>query len=227
MYFPTVYFIIIEVDGGCLSVQTVTVMNTTNCWHRVVWCSLCPWPYRLYHLPLYFLLTSVALCLQCFDTVGWAAGRASGLWKTKWWGAGVVVCLERGADLHMVQLMPLPLTVSCFSKIQIGFIFLVPAHPGSPRQRAMKWVCVCVCSFLYRSVCCQNCPLSRGMWPPPNTWFLGPIWVHSVPQTASRLVQPFCRAHGCDQLMHTLTHTHAHTHIHTHARTHKQRDTHT
>ena len=56
----------------------------------------------------------------------------------------MVVCLERGADLHMVQLMPLPLTVSCFSKIQIGFIFLVPAHPGSPGQRAMKWVCVCV-----------------------------------------------------------------------------------
>ena len=44
----------------------------------------------------------------------------------------MVVCLERSADLHMVQLMPLPLTVSCFSKIQIGFTFLVPAHPGSP-----------------------------------------------------------------------------------------------
>jgi len=52
--------------------------------------------------------------------------------------------LERGADLHMAQLMPLPLTVSCFSKIQIGFTFLVPAHPGSPRQRAVKRVCVCV-----------------------------------------------------------------------------------
>jgi len=52
--------------------------------------------------------------------------------KTEWWAAGMVVCLERSADLHMVQLMPLPLTVSCFSKIQIGFTFLVPAHPGSP-----------------------------------------------------------------------------------------------
>jgi len=60
----------------------------------------------------------------------------------EWWGAGVVICLERDADLHMIQLMPLPLTVSCFSKIQIGFTFLVPAHPGSPRQRAVKWVCV-------------------------------------------------------------------------------------
>jgi len=62
--------------------------------------------------------------------------------KTEWWGAGVVICLGRGADLHMVQLMPLPLTVSCSSKIQIGFTFLVPAHPGSPGQRAVKRVCV-------------------------------------------------------------------------------------
>ena len=53
----------------------------------------------------------------------------------------MVICLERGADLHMVQLMPLPLTVSCFSEIQIGFTFLVPAHPGSPGQRAVG-VCV-------------------------------------------------------------------------------------
>jgi len=44
----------------------------------------------------------------------------------------MVVCLEQGADLRMAQLMPLPLTVSCFSEIQIGFTFLVPAHPGSP-----------------------------------------------------------------------------------------------
>ena len=48
----------------------------------------------------------------------------------------MVICLERGTDLHMAQLMPL--TVSCFSKIQTGFTFLVPAHPGSPGQRAVK-----------------------------------------------------------------------------------------
>jgi len=58
----------------------------------------------------------------------------------------VVICLEFGADLHTAQLMPLPLTVSCFSKIQIGFTFLVPAHSGSPGQRAFNGcVCVCVC----------------------------------------------------------------------------------
>ena len=62
--------------------------------------------------------------------------------KTEWWGAGMVICLERGADLHMAQLMLLPLTVSRFSKIQIGFTFLVPADPGSPGQRAVKLVCV-------------------------------------------------------------------------------------
>ena len=56
----------------------------------------------------------------------------------------MVICLERGADLHMSQLMPLPLTVSCFRKIQVGFTFLVPAHPGSPGQRAVKRVCVCM-----------------------------------------------------------------------------------
>jgi len=50
--------------------------------------------------------------------------------KTEWWGAGVVICLEQGSDLHMAQLMPLPLTVSCSSKIQIGVTFLVPAHLG-------------------------------------------------------------------------------------------------
>ena len=54
----------------------------------------------------------------------------------------MVICLERDTDLHMAQLMPLPLTVSCFSKIQIGFTFLVSAHPGSPGQTAVKWVCV-------------------------------------------------------------------------------------
>ena len=62
----------------------------------------------------------------------------------------MVICLERGADLHMFQLMPLPLTVSCFSKIQIGFSFLEPAHLGSPGERAVKRVCVCVC------VCCTK-----------------------------------------------------------------------
>ena len=78
--------------------------------------------------------------------VGWQEGHLA--CKTlEWSGAGVVICPERGADLHMAQLMPLPLTVSCFSKIQTGFTFLVPAHQGSPGERAVKRVCVCVCKM--------------------------------------------------------------------------------
>jgi len=60
--------------------------------------------------------------------------------KLEWWGTGVVICLERGADLHIAQLMPLPLSVSCSSKIQIGFTFLVPAYPGCPGKEAVKWL---------------------------------------------------------------------------------------
>jgi len=83
------------------------------------------------------------LCLQCFDAVGWAAGRACKNWVVRCWRG----CLERGADWHMAQLMPLPLTVSFFSKIQIGFTFLVPAHLGSPGKGPLNG-CVCVCQLM-------------------------------------------------------------------------------
>ena len=80
----------------------------------------------------------VRILLNAFSAltllVGWQEGHP-----------GMVICLERGADLHTAQLMPTPLTVSCFSKIQIGFTFLVLAHPGSPGLRAVKRLCVCVC----------------------------------------------------------------------------------
>jgi len=64
--------------------------------------------------------------------------------KPEWWGAGVVICLERGADLYMSQLMPLPLTVSCFSKIQIGFTFWYWLTWVVPEKRPLNG-CVCVC----------------------------------------------------------------------------------
>ena len=73
--------------------------------------------------------------INAFSALMLLVGRQEGhpaCKKTEWWGAGVVICLERGAHLHTAQLMPLPLIVSCFSKIQIGFTFLVPAHLGSP-----------------------------------------------------------------------------------------------
>ena len=97
--------------------------------------------------------------------------------KTEWWGAGMVICLEwcadmhmaqlmplplisleRGADLHMAQLMPLPLTVSCFCKIQIGFTSLVLAQPGCPGQRAVKRMYV----FTYLLTCCDEGRHSPG-----------------------------------------------------------------
>jgi len=74
------------------------------------------------------------------------------------WQEGHLACkklsgempVERCADLHMAQMMPLPFIVSCFSKIQIGFTFLVPAHPGSPRQRAIKWVLFYMHYFVFQ-----------------------------------------------------------------------------
>ena len=90
---------------------------------------------------------SVALAWSAFSAltllVGWQEGHPA-CKKLEWWGAGVVVCLERGAGLHMAQLMPLPLTVSCFSKIQIGFTFLVLAHLGSPGNGPLNGLNGCV-----------------------------------------------------------------------------------
>ena len=66
----------------------------------------------------------------------------------------MVICLEQGADLHMAQLMPLPFTYSCFSKIQIGFAFLVPALLGCSRKRAVEWACFCFCPCILSKVLC-------------------------------------------------------------------------
>jgi len=71
----------------------------------------------------------------------------------------------------MVQLIPLPLTVSCYSKIQIGFTFLVPAHLGSPGKRAVKRVCEC---SLYLPSVLWRCWLGgrKGIRPVKN-WAVG------------------------------------------------------
>jgi len=76
------------------------------------------------------------------------------------------ICLEQCADLHIAQLMPLPLTVSCFTKIQIGFTFLVLAHVGSLGQRAVKRVCVCVCMYgiLLRQLFFVAAVVYSGSW---------------------------------------------------------------
>jgi len=74
----------------------------------------------------------------------------------------VVICLERGSDLHVAKLMSLPLTVSCFSKIQIVFTFLVPAQPGSPGKGLLNG-CVCLVSIL----------LALRMWQQLSLFFTG------------------------------------------------------
>jgi len=99
--------------------------------------------------PLLSLCTFFFMCIPTLPSVLWRCwlGGRKGIRPIKnlvWWGTGMVICLERDADLHMAQLMPLLLTVSCFSKIQIGFTFLVPAYPGGPGKRAVIRGCVCV-----------------------------------------------------------------------------------
>jgi len=95
----------------------------------------------------------------CKNTaVGCWRGFAAFAWLT----VVSYVCLERGAGLHMAQLMPLPLTVSRFSKIQIGFTFLVLAHPGSPGQRAFKRVCVCARARARVRVCVCDAKQAAG-----------------------------------------------------------------
>jgi len=67
----------------------------------------------------------------------------------------MVICLEQGADLHMAQLMPMPLTVSCFSKIQIGLPFwyrLTQVVPEKWPLNVCVWVLLLLHSVLTRSV---------------------------------------------------------------------------
>jgi len=89
----------------------------------------------------------IYLYISAFSALTLLVGCQEGHPAYKKLSGGVLewfICLERGADLHMSQWMPLPLSVSCFSKIQIGFSFLVPAHPGSPRKTAVRRVYVCM-----------------------------------------------------------------------------------
>ena len=126
------------------------------------------------HMFLLLLIIAVIItpnqCLYASSALTLLVGRHEGHPACKKLSGEVLAPLARGADLHMAQLMPLPLTASCFSKIHIGFTFLVSAHPGSPGQRAVKrgceCVCVCVCvllgpitTLLLVTACCHSCSL--------------------------------------------------------------------
>ena len=112
------------------------------------------------HRPHYISSNRLHLCTLCmrqsliiinqFHPYAFSArrcwlGSRKGTWPVEYCLVGCWRGYLSGAScrLHMAQLMPLPLTVSCFSKIQTGFTFLVPARPGSPGKRAVKRVCVC------------------------------------------------------------------------------------
>jgi len=133
----------------------------------------------------YLFFCCLHACYSAFSALMLLVGRQEGnlaCKKTEWWVAGVVICLDRGADLHMAQLMPLPLTVSCFSKIQTGFTFLVPAHPG--RTTYVQVVldigplngCMCTCMLCYHlmHLYFQNCIIVTCYITPMSTCHLSP-----------------------------------------------------
>ena len=108
----------------------------------------------------------MAGCLQCFDRCRLGGRNGIRPVKTEWWGAGVVICLERGAHLHITNCLLLKtnsllFTLLRFSKIQIGFTFLVPAHPGGiDRDKGPLNVCVLlghgtlrICPTVPRVIC--------------------------------------------------------------------------
>ena len=111
----------------------------------------------------------------------------------------MVICLQRGADLHMAQLMPLPLTVSCFSKIQIGFTFL---------KFSVN------CKMQITSLCQEQLMLTSRS---KSIVSCGRSYVKLVdsilvPSTYTGLLSR--------SSWHTHRHTDTHTHARTHARTH-------
>ena len=144
--------------------------SSYNCWscesitiHIIVLLHLLKklvFKYSNFYLILDHIWSHMRSVVDAISTLTLLVGRKEGhpaCKKTEWWVAGMVICLEWGADLHAAQLMPLPLTVSCFSKIQIGFTFLVPVHPGSPRKKALKHVCACVRG------CVRACARARSL----------------------------------------------------------------
>ena len=132
---------------GCQEKHMACNKSAMRCWHGYRW--HCLHSLLLYAIVFFsdFKLFSIIHITFTFSALTLSVGRQKGhpaCKKESGGGADMVICLEWGADLHTAQLMPLPLTVSCFSTIQIGFTFLVPAHPGSRGKRAIKKVFVCV-----------------------------------------------------------------------------------
>ena len=137
----------------------------------------------------------------------------------------MVVCLERDADLHTAKLMPLPLTISCFSKNQTGFTFLVLAHPDSPGQTAVKRVFVLFVIFMFFSVWCwimqaTDQPLHAPKYPTPycnsSLTYIQRIqhW-HTLQQCLVHLAPVECILQHDTTERRPVLQTHTHTHTHT------------
>jgi len=97
--------------------------------------------------------------------------------------------------LRMAQLMPMPLTVSCFSKVQIGFTFLVPTRLGNPGQRAVIRVCVCVCvsgtgSPVFAAYCYRRAAVAWSVHP-RGILLLGLSWINPTGWPTYRLCLAF------------------------------------
>ena len=75
------------------------------------------------------------ICTALSLLFGWQEGHPA-CKKLDWWGTGMVICLERDADLLMSQLMPLSLTVSCFSKNPDWFYLSGAGSPGQSRKKS-------------------------------------------------------------------------------------------
>ena len=119
----------------------------------------------------------------------------------------MVICLERGADLHVAQLIPLPLIVSCFSKIQTGFTFLVLDHQGSPGQRAVKRVCCNCGNYLRHKVSQLRVSLSEMC---NSQGCRGDVISIPIPTAESRAAE--------EMEFLSPPHTHTHGDPHTHGR---------
>ena len=105
------------------------------------------------------LTSIISIFLACyhvaFSALTLLVWRQEGHPACKNLSGGVLAWLSVWSEVQTC-IWPLPLTVSCFSKIQIGFTFLVPAHPDSPGKKAVKRACVCVCYHVAKNE--KNCP---------------------------------------------------------------------
>ena len=149
----------------------------------------------------------------------WLGGR-KGIRPVKNWAVGCWCGYLSGARCRLAYgpADATALTVSCFSKIQIGFTFLVPAHPGSPGKRAVKWyvcVCVCVCgewAYFWKVI---NKPIRNVVyWPRDkervlqSTWRrfdgVSPCSASLVAAYRSVLQKPCCPGHNKLDLLHRV-----------------------